>query len=319
MKKNILITGTSGYVGQELIKSFITQKKASDNIGEIVALDIKNPSILVNGVHYYEKDIRDESISLIFKSHEINTVIHLACIINPSKAIDKKAMYEINVDGTRNIIKQLKDFKVERFSFASSGAAYGYFEESLDWLTEDKPIRGNEEFPYSYHKRINEEDLIELKKTNPEIKQFIFRIGTVLGKNVNNPITDLFKKPVIFGIKDSDAPFVFIWDQDLVNIFIESVFSEKDGIYNVAGDGAVKMSQIAHSLNKRYLPIPSVIVEKTLGVLSRFGLSQYGPEQVKFLKYRPVLKNDSLKNNFGYIPEKTSDQTFNYFLENGSI
>lgn len=317
--KNILITGTSGYVGQELIRKFIQKKEETGEIDQIVALDIKNPSLLVSGVEYYEKDIRDKSIEEIFSHHKINTVIHLACVINPNKFIDKKAMYEINVDGTRNIIECLKKYNVDTFSFASSGAAYGYYEESLDWLTEDRPIRGNEEFPYSFHKRINEEDLSELKKTHPQIRQFIFRIGTVLGKNVNNPITDLFKKPVIMGIKESDAPFVFIWDQDLVNIFIESVFSEKEGIYNVAGDGAVKMSQIAQKLNKTYIPIPAKVVQGALFLLSRFGLSQYGPEQVKFLKYRPVLMNKSLKEDYGYIPQKTSEQVFSYYLENGVI
>lgn len=317
--KNILITGTSGYVGQELIRKLIQKKEETGEIDQIVALDIKNPSLLIAGVDYYEKDIRDKSIESIFEKHSINTVIHLACVINPNKYIDKKAMYEINVEGTRNIIECLKKFNVTTFSFASSGAAYGYYEESLNWLTEDKPVRGNEEFPYSYHKRINEEDLKKLKETHPEIKQFIFRIGTVLGKNVNNPITDLFKKPVILGIKESDAPFVFIWDQDLVNIFIESVFSDKDGVYNVAGDGAVPMSQIAKKLNKKYLPIPSKFVEGALFLLSRFGLSQYGPEQVKFLKYRPVLLNKSLKEVYGYIPEKTSEQVFSYYLENGTI
>lgn len=319
MKKNILITGTSGYVGQELIKKFKKLREDNNEIGEIVALDLRNPKLLVNDIHYYEKDIRDKSISDIFKKHSINTVIHLACILNPNKKIDKAAMFDINVEGTRNIIQQLKDFNVERFAFASSGAAYGYYEESLNWLTEDKPIRGNEEFPYSFHKRINEEDLNELKKTHPQIKQFIFRIGTVLGKNVNNPITDLFKKPFIIGIKESDAPFVFIWDQDLVNVFVESVFSAKEGIYNVAGDGAVRMSEIAGHLRKKYVPVPSNVIASALFVLNKFGLSQYGPEQVKFLKYRPVLKNDALKSEFGYIPEKTSAQTFDYFLENGSI
>lgn len=317
--KNILITGTSGYVGQELIRKLIKKKEETGEINQIVALDIKNPSLLVSGVDYYEKDIRDKSIADIFEKHKINTVIHLACVINPNKFIDKQAMYEINVDGTRNIIDCLKKFNVKTFSFASSGAAYGYYKESLNWLTEDKPIRGNEEFPYSFHKRINEEDLTKLKETNPEIKQFVFRIGTVLGKNVNNPITDLFKKPVILGIKESDAPFVFIWDQDLVNIFIESVFSDKEGIYNVAGDGAVPMSKIAKKLNKTYLPVPAKVVESALFVLSRFGLSQYGPEQVKFLKYRPVLMNKSLKEDYGYTPQKTSEQVFSYFLENGVI
>lgn len=47
-----------------------------------------------------------------------------------------------------------------------------------------------------------------------------------------------------------------------------------------------------------------------LAVARPLGLSQYGPEQVRFLQYRPVLANEALKRDFGYTPEKTSAETF---------
>lgn len=313
--KNILITGTSGYVGAELLRKLLKVKADDQTIDNIVALDIASPIEKIEGVNYCEKDIRDESLKDIFQDYKINTVIHLACILNPSERINKDVMFDINVNGTRNIINCLKIFNVERFIFASSGAAYGYYKESLNWLTESSPIRGNVEFPYSYHKRINEEDLIDLHKSHPMIKKFTFRISTVLGKNVNNPITDLFKKSFILGVKETDAPFVFIWDEDLVNILVSSVFSDKPGVYNVAGDGAVKMSEIAKCLNKKYVKVPSIVLESGLRVLNCFRLSQYGPEQVKFLKFRPVLLNESLKKDFGYIPAKNSKETFEFFLK----
>ena len=40
------------------------------------------------------------------------------------------------------------------------------------------------------------------------------------------------------------------------------------------------------------------------------GLSRYGPEQVRFLQYRPVLDNQRLKQVFGYTPELSSAQVF---------
>ncbi len=43
---------------------------------------------------------------------------------------------------------------------------------------------------------------------------------------------------------------------------------------------------------------------------SRLGISQYGPEQLDFLRYRPVLLNTALKTRFGYTPHKTSAQAF---------
>jgi UDP-glucose 4-epimerase len=311
---NILITGTSGYVGDQLAQRLV-KLKDSHGIGEVVGIDIVKPEHPADEVVYYDMDIRDEKISTILKNHNIDVVLHLACILSPSARIDKDQMYSINVLGTRNIIKACVENNVKRISFASSGAAYGYHPESVNWLTEDRPLRGNDEFPYSAHKRINEEDFLKLKETHPGIEQFIFRIGTVLGKSVDNLITDFFNKKVILGVAGHETPFVFIWDEDLVEIFIKSIFSDRPGAYNVAGDGAVTTRQIAGYLNKKFLPLPGVVLEKALGFANKFKLSQYGPEQVKFLKYRPVLKNDRLKNEFGYVPQKKSQEVFEYYLD----
>ena len=317
--KNILITGTSGYVGTQIIEKLKSKHYPhKSEIGKVVALDVRDNGVRVEGVKYYFEDIRNlEKMKEIFKENDINTVMHMAAILSPSEKVPLEMMYEINVDGTRNLLKCSKLNSVERFITASSGAAYGYHADNSEWLSEDTDkIRGNLEFPYAFHKRLNEEDLEIYKDLMPEMKQFVFRIGAVLGVNVNNLITDLFKKKVVTGIKGSDAPFVFIWDEDLVGILLEAITSLKPGQYNVAGDGAVNLPDIAKRLNKTYIPLPSKFVEKVLVFLKGTGLSQYGPEQVKFLKYRPVLDNKKLKEVYGYIPKKTSIEVFNYYLEN---
>jgi UDP-glucose 4-epimerase len=318
MKKHILLTGAGGYVGSQILEKLTALDYINkDLVGDVVAIDVMAPKNELTGVVYYQADIRDlEKLSQIFKTHKINTVIHMAAVLAPSSRIPVEDMYAINVTGTRNILSCCFDNKVERFIAASSGAAYGYYADNSQWLSEDRdPIRGNIEFPYAFHKRINEEDFELYRKMMPQMKQFIFRIGTVLGKNVDNLITNLFKKPVVTGIKGSETPFVFIWDEDLVEIILSAINSDKPGAYNVAGDGAVKIQEIAKYLKKRLVLLPTSLVEKSLSVLKGMGLSQYGPEQVRFLKYRPVLDNKKLKEQFGYIPKKTSHEVFEYYLK----
>ncbi|EFK05284.1 conserved hypothetical protein [delta proteobacterium NaphS2] len=45
------------------------------------------------------------------------------------------------------------------------------------------------------------------------------------------------------------------------------------------------------------------------------NLPPYCPEQVIFLKYRPVLSNRKLKEEFGYTPLKTSEEVFRFYLD----
>jgi len=314
---NVLVTGTSGYVGQQIIAKLVSDKfENRAQIGNVVALDVVEPKNKIPGVTYYVEDIRSEKMSQIFKENEITAVIHMAAVINPTPRIPVDMMYSINVDGTRNLINACIENNVNTFSFASSGAAYGYHADNAKWLKETDKIRGEERFPYSLQKRVNEEDLQKLAKTNPEIKQFTFRIGTVLGTMVNNPITDLFNKKVIMGVKGSETPFVFIWDHDLMEIFIQSLFSVKPGIYNVAGDGSMSLSLIAKRIGKINIKLPEVIIRNALKALNNLGVIGYGADQVLFLKHRPVLLNTKLKEEFGYIPKKTTNEVFEYYLEN---
>ena len=45
----------------------------------------------------------------------------------------------------------------------------------------------------------------------------------------------------------------------------------------------------------------------------RLGLTQYGPEQIDFLRYRPVLDNTRLKRDFGYLPKLSSAEVFEHW------
>jgi UDP-glucose 4-epimerase len=120
-------------------------------------------------------------------------------------------------------------------------------------------------------------------------------------------------------VKGSRTPFVFIWDRDVIAVIIKGILEEKTGIYNLAGDGAVGLQEIAGILNKPLLRLPAWILRSGLFVLRKFSLTQYGPEQVDFLQYRPVLSNKRLKKEFGYTPQKSSRQVFEYYLQENSL
>jgi UDP-glucose 4-epimerase len=85
------------------------------------------------------------------------------------------------------------------------------------------------------------------------------------------------------------------------------------GVYNVAGDGALGIEDIAARLGKRCLYLPAGLLRVALALLRPLGLSQYGPEQVDFLRYRPVLSNERLKTGLGYVPQMTSAQVFEFY------
>jgi UDP-glucose 4-epimerase len=311
---NILITGANGYLGSETVKGLGQDKRISSIIGTDIT---DTPRITgVENYTYYKSDVRDEKLVDILKNHKVDVVVHLATVVSPGPKADRDFLYSVDVLGTKNVVETSIAAGVKKIIATSSGAAYGYYDDNPEWLYEDDEIRGNYEFAYSYHKAEVERMLADYRKTNPDLEQLIFRPGTILGKTVNNQITDLFKKPFIMGITGSDSPFVFIWDRDVVGCILEGITTDKTGAYNLAGDGKLTMRELSTILKKPYVAIPNVILKTALAGLKMLKLTQYGPEQVNFLRYRPVLSNKNLKEKFKYIPQKTSRETFEFFLEN---
>jgi UDP-glucose 4-epimerase len=243
----------------------------------------------------------------------VDTVVHLASIVTPPPGSTPELAYQVDVVGTRNVLDACLAHGVDKLIVTSSGAAYGYHPDNPAWLDEGDPVRGHESFAYARHKRLVEEMLAEARREHPELVQVIFRPGTILGKGVHNQITALFEKPVLLGVAGAASPFVFIWDEDVAACVVRAVHRPGGGIYNLAGDGALATRELARRMGKPYLPLPVWLLVGALAVLGRLGLTRYGPEQVDFLRYRPVLANRRLKEEFGYTPRKTSAQVFDLY------
>lgn len=314
MTSRVLVTGSGGYLGRQLVEALAA---SSERPELIVAMDLREPPAAqrLPGVVYAQGDIRSADLQALMQQHRIDQVVHLAAIVTPPKGSDRQLEYEVDVLGTRRLLEACVASGVAQVVISSSGAAYGYHADNPAWLRETDALRGNEVFAYSHHKRLVEEMLAQYRTHHPGLAQTVLRIGTILGERVDNQITALFEKPRLLAIRGSDSPFVFIWDQDVVGIILRAVSGGPPGIYNVAGDGALTIHEIAQRLGKPTLTLPAWLLQAALALLKPLGLTQYGPEQLDFLRYRPVLLNTRLKTAFGYTPTYTSAEVFELYRQ----
>ena len=103
-----------------------------------------------------------------------------------------------------------------------------------------------------------------------------------------------------------------------MNIIIKGVTESISGQFNLAGDGAMPIAEIAQVLNKPLVQLPATLLAGLLKFGHALSLTQYSAEQVDFLRYRPVLDNKALKTNFGYVPEKTSREVFDFYVSHNA-
>lgn len=304
----VLITGAAGFIGRALTS-------ALKGAHYIVAVDLREvpEAQRMPGVTYATADIGDPKLGAIFRTYQPQTVVHLASVV--AAGGDPERDYAIDVLGTKNVLSASLDAGAKHIVVTSSGAAYGYYADNPVPLRESDPLRGNDDFPYSRHKRLVEEMLAEWRAKYPQLKQTVFRPCTVLGPGTNNQITAIFARPMVVGLSGTTTPFSLISELDVVEALAKAVNETKDGVYNLAGDGTLSLREIAEILGKRFLPLPPALLKSALWVLNKLGLTKLGPEHVKFIQFRPVLANEKLKAEFGYAPRLDARAVFDRYLQ----
>lgn len=306
----ILVTGGTGMVGLALAAALPAD--------DLTVTDLARGR-LPEHVKFKQMDVTGSDPDTVIGQVRPDIVVHLASIVTPPPGMTRETAFAVDVTGTRNVLDACLKHGVRRLVVTSSGAAYGYHANNPVPLTEDCPCRGNPEFAYADHKRQVEEMLAEARQTHPELEQVVLRIGTVLGAGTDNQITALFHRKRLLAIKGSDSPFVFIWTHDLARIVERAATDGPAGIYNVAGDGWLSVDDLAEALDKPVLRLPAWVLKGALALAKPLSLSQYGPEQVRFLQYRPVLDNTRLKHLFGYTPELTSAEVFDFWRREAGL
>ncbi|MFQ5770931.1 MAG: GDP-mannose 4,6-dehydratase [bacterium] len=142
-----LVTGGAGFIGSHLSESLLKQGNkviCLDNFNDYYDPKIKEWNIAAlpenNNYRLIKGDILDLNLlRQIFTEYRINIVAHLAARAGVRPSIREPLLYQrVNVLGTTNLLEMAKNFKIEKFIFASSSSVYG--ENKKVPFNEDDPV-----------------------------------------------------------------------------------------------------------------------------------------------------------------------------------
>ena len=138
MKKKLLITGSNGFIGKQVIKSLISK---SIDLNIIVRKNSKLDPILSEYANkiYYTKDLFSESVDWwVDKCNEVDVVLHLAWYTEPGKYLSS----EKNIDcliGSYRLAMGAKISKIKKFVGIGTCAEYDFSDGLLSVETKLAP------------------------------------------------------------------------------------------------------------------------------------------------------------------------------------
>jgi UDP-glucuronate 4-epimerase len=130
----VLLTGAAGFIGSHLGEYLLSNGHTVigiDNFDPFYSKRFKDENIksLKNSGQFtfYQADIRDILfLRDIFANNYIDVVIHLAAKAGVRSSMVNIAEYfEVNLDGTVNLLECMRQYEVSKLVFASSSSVYG--------------------------------------------------------------------------------------------------------------------------------------------------------------------------------------------------
>ncbi|MCK0137251.1 NAD-dependent epimerase/dehydratase family protein [Arenibacter sp. S6351L] len=313
MKKTLIIGG-SGFVGSSLLKTVdINQFKIFD----------KNPSPFYPNITMVG-DVRDYS-KLVNSLKDIDTVILLAAE-HRDDVFPTSLYYDVNVEGTRNVLKAMDVHKIKNLIFTSSVAVYG--------LNKDNPDESHPIDPFNHYgkSKWQAEQVIQewYKLDNVNKNITILRPTVIFGERNRGNVYNLLKqissgKFLMVGNGTNRKSMAYVGN---VVAFINSKIHESNSginIFNYVDKPDLTMEELTHVVSKSLnIKIPTLKIPYSIGLLGGYFLDalalitnkKYAISSVRVKKFCATTQFNAgkIENSFTspYTLEKGLERTLNY-------
>ncbi len=316
----VAVTGPTGEIGMP----FVSALELEPSVSEIRAMARRPFDPEEHGwlkTEYRQGDILDrEALDSLVNGADV--VVHLAFIVVEASA----RSYDINIDGSRNVFAATVAAKATRLVYTSSVAAYGYPEVD-GLLTEDMDTSGTQKHAYSHQKGEVERVLAE-ETEGAAVDTYIFRPCIVSGPQapalINElPYTALAERvpglvtkalaatpgvaPVL---PDHGIPLQLVHHDDVAEALAAAVLGKgRPGVYNLAADGEISLSDVARELGWHSVRVPRQSVGVAAGVMSRIPPLEKQAGWLEAMRVPVLMDTTRAREELGWTPKWSSIDT----------
>ncbi len=128
----VLITGIAGFIGSHVGEYYLKKKNiviGVDNFDPLYSKKIKQNNIKNmknnSNFYFYEVDLLDADLEVIFSNNEIDAVIHLAARPGVRSSLEIPCYVRKDIEATINILELTNKYSINKLIIASSSSVYG--------------------------------------------------------------------------------------------------------------------------------------------------------------------------------------------------
>ncbi len=285
-----LVTGATGFIGAELIKSLAIED------WEVHAISLHGGKIGNTQVHSLNL-CNNEALINFCNNKKVDAIFHLAATVPKTFEFhETKSSFMSNLVSTYNILEAATILKPKVFTFVSSASVYG---ENSQFLSEQTPVDPNNFYSLG---KVTEEMLCEQYRLSNILKTFSLRISSPYGSTIRR--TTVLKKFIqlaladknlkLFGNGERKQDFVHIQDVITALFLTFKYHTKKGGILNIAGGQSVSMKELAE-----------LIINQVPNCQSKIEyLLKNDPQS----EYKPVFDISKAKSMIKYSPKVRLNQ-----------
>lgn len=197
MKKTILVTGGTGFIG-----SHTTVELQAAGYEVVIIDNLSNSKAsVVDGIEkisgqrpaFEEVDICDAvALEAVFQKYpSIEGIIHFAASKAVGESVEQPLKYyENNLVSLINLLKLMPKYQVKGIIFSSSCTVYGQPDPECLPVSEEAPIK-KAESPYGNTKQVNEEIIQDYVKSGAPISAIILRYFNPIGAHPSGLIGEV--------------------------------------------------------------------------------------------------------------------------------
>ncbi|HEV2140156.1 MAG TPA: NAD-dependent epimerase/dehydratase family protein [Candidatus Dormibacteraeota bacterium] len=299
--QRILITGVSNPLGAAVARRLAPQ------VPFLFGCDVSDPISALEEMDFVHADTRLSVIGKLVRQLHIDTVVHLAVMVDSPR--EERSIHETDVIGTMNVLVGCASpSPVRKLVVKSSQAIYGAGPSDPSFYSEDMANWDR------YASGVTR-DLLEMEQL---VGEFALRSEACsvtalrLGYRVSDDtsLAKYISLPVVPTFAGFDPRLQLLHEDDAVEAIVRSVVEDHAGVFNVAGDGVVLLSQAIGIMGGRNAPIlpPYGRSFSRLGLRALAGIDMPA-HLADLLAYGCVVDCSRLGAEFGWRPAYSSRQT----------